>query len=60
VPINDAFRVLLSWDALLWTCGEAYVEEHYGEDARRPRVKLVYPWLRLWRKLVHYDIRGRH
>jgi hypothetical protein len=59
VPSDNRFRVLLTWKALFWTCGEAYVEEHYGEPASRPRVKLVYPWTRVWRAITRYDIRGR-
>lgn len=59
-PANDRYRVLLTWDAVFGLCsGEAYVEEHYGHQSYRPRVKLLYPWTRIWRTITQYDLRGR-
>jgi hypothetical protein len=59
-PQDTSFRVLLTWNALLWTYGESYVEERYGEQPRRPRIKVVYPWNRLWRRITGYNRTGRH
>lgn len=57
---DDSFRMLLRWEAMFWTYGESYVEEHYGSDkTKRPRVKVVYPWERIWRKCRGYDWTGR-
>lgn len=33
------FHVLLRWEAMFWTVGESYVEEHFGED-EEPRGNL--------------------
>jgi hypothetical protein len=59
-PPNAPYRVLLTWDAWFWTGGEAYVEQRYHDGlGLRPRVKLIYPWTRLCRRLTKYDVRGR-
>lgn len=58
---GDKYRVLLRWKALLWTIGETYLEEHFGDDdeTERQRIKLVYPWGRLWRSIRKYNGRER-
>jgi hypothetical protein len=53
------FRMLLRWEAMFWTVGESYVEEHIRPKTKRPRIKVVYPWERAWRTLRGYNWKGR-